>query len=135
MLMHRRYPPYSKWLGTAVARLEGAGTVARLCLAAITATTWADRERALCATWGELARIHNDLGLTKPIDATVRPFYDRPYRVIDAGRFVTALRDSITDDRIRGLPTAGAVDQFVDSTDAIADAALRLATIEALIGR
>jgi hypothetical protein len=133
MLMRRRYPPYSKWLGTAAGGLEGASAVVRLCFQAITATTWPDRERVLSAAFESLARTHNELGLTEPIDVGVRPFYTRPYQVIDAGRFVAALRNSIADDQIRGLPLAGAVDQFIDSTDAADDLSLRLAAAQALI--
>ncbi|HYK31130.1 MAG TPA: DUF4037 domain-containing protein [Streptosporangiaceae bacterium] len=135
MLMRRSYPPYSKWLGTAAARLEGASGVVRLCYQAITATAWPDRERALSACWEELGRVHNELGLTEPIDATVRPFYDRPYQIIDAGRFAAALIESIADDQVRRLPLTGAVDQFIDSTDAAGDRRLRRAAVQALITR
>jgi hypothetical protein len=133
MLMRRRYPPYSKWLGTALARLPGASAVVGPCYQAITATTWPDRQRALAALFEELARSHNELGLTKPIDPTVRPFYDRPYQVIEGGRFAAALRDSIADDQVRALPSIGAVDQFIDSTDAVADGKLPRAAAQALI--
>jgi hypothetical protein len=135
MLMRRRYPPYSKWLGTAAARLEGASALVSLSCQAISATTWTDRERALSAAFEELARVHNGLGLTEPIDVSVRPFYTRPYQVIDAGRFAAALAGSIADDQIRRLPLTGAVDQFIDSTDAAGDATLRRAAVQALIGR
>ena len=33
--------------------------------------------------------------------------------------FTAALRETITDQRIRRLPPKGAVDQFIDSTDAL----------------
>lgn len=135
MLMRRRYPPYSKWLGTAAARLEGASGLVRLCYQAITATMWPERERALSGAFEELGRMHNELALTKPIDAKVRHFYTRPYRVIDAGRFVAALAESIADDQVRRLPLTGAVDHFIDSTGAAGDAALRRAAVHALITR
>jgi hypothetical protein len=89
------------------------------------------REQSLCAACEVVARMHNDLRLTAPIDATTRPYYDRPYRVIDAGRFAAALRDSIVADEIRRLPMTGAIDQFVDSTDALGDISLLRSAIEA----
>lgn len=135
MLMRRRYPPYSKWLGTAAAHLEGASGLIRLCYQAITATSWPDRERALSGVLEELGRVHNELALTKPIDAKVRHYYSRPYQVIDAGRFAAALAGSIADDRIRHLPLIGAFDQFVDSTDATGHATLRRASARALVSR
>ncbi len=119
----------------AAARLPGASALVHLCYQAITATTWPDRERALCAVFEELGRVHNELALTKPIDARVRPFYTRPYQVIDAGRFVAALAESIADDQIGRLPLIGAVDQFIDSTDAAGDATLGRTAVRALITR
>jgi hypothetical protein len=70
--------------------------------------------------------------VTPALDPAVRPtFYDRPYRVLDADRFVQALREQIRDERIASLPLTGAVDQFVDNTDATRGHALRRAAVEA----
>ncbi|HET6188283.1 MAG TPA: DUF4037 domain-containing protein [Trebonia sp.] len=121
LLMHRRYPPYSKWLGTAVARLpDTAGLTASL-TAAISAGGWPAREQRLREAYETVAALHNELGLTPPLDPRTRPFYDRPYQVIGAGRFTAALREAITDPAVRRLPPTGAVDQFIDSTDAAGD--------------
>jgi Domain of unknown function (DUF4037) len=130
LLMRRRYPPYSKWLGSAFARLPGLPAGLRPALAAgVAARSWPDRERNLCGAYEAIAGMHNELGLTAPLDTSVRPFYDRPYRVIDAGRFVVSLRESISADEIRRLRPTGAVDQFIDSTDALGDSQLRRAAI------
>jgi hypothetical protein len=121
LLMHRRYPPYSKWLGTAFARLpDTAGLTASL-TAAVSADKWAVREQHLGQAYETVAVTHNELGLTPPLDPRTRPFYDRPYQVIGAGRFTAALREAITDPVVRRLPLTGAVDQFIDSTDAVGD--------------
>jgi len=135
MLMHRRYPPYGKWLGSALARLPGVGAHLRpALLAAATARSWPDREQGLCVGYETVARLHNSLGLTAPLDTSVRPFFDRRFLVIDAGRFVAALRESIADGEIRRLPPAGAVDQFVDNTDALGDQRLLRAAVAAQLG-
>lgn len=55
--------------------------------------------------------------------------------MLDSGRFAAALHDSIADPAIRALPMAGAVDQCIDSTDALADAAALRAAVAALLGR
>jgi hypothetical protein len=121
LLMARRYPPYSKWLGTAFARLPDAATVGAALSRAVSAADWQTREQHLCRAYEIAATLHNGLGLTGPVDPQTRPYYERPYQVIDAGRFAAALRDAITDPQIQQLPGAGAVDQFIDSTDALGD--------------
>jgi Domain of unknown function (DUF4037) len=136
LLMYRRYPPYSKWLGTAFARLPAAAALTPSLTAAVAATSWPDRQRHLSHAYETAAALHNDLGLTGPLDPRTRPYYDRPYQVIDAGRFTGALRQAIADPQVRRLPATGAVDQFIDSTDALESAGfLRAATAAATGGR
>jgi uncharacterized protein DUF4037 len=132
LLMRRRYPPYSKWLGTAFARTGPSELGARL-KAALLASSWTDRECEFGAACIEAAALHNELHLTEPIEPVVSPFYDRPYQIIHAERFEHALRQSITDDRLRELPLIGGVDHFIDSTDAMAQAAIRRASIAELL--
>ena len=128
--MHRRYPPYSKWLGTAFARIPGLAGLGGSLAAAISAGDWISREQHLCRAYEKVASLHNELGATPPLDTRVRRFYERPYQVIDAARFTAALREAITDPRIRRLPLTGAIDQFTDSTDAIG----RLGFLRACVG-
>jgi hypothetical protein len=130
LLMRRRYPPYSKWLGTAFARIPGAAGLSTLLTAAISARDWARREQYLCRAYSMVASWHNELGLTPPLDTRVRGFYERPYQVIDAARFTAALREVIADPRVRRLPLTGGIDQFTDSTDAIG----RLGFLRACVG-
>jgi hypothetical protein len=126
LLMARRYPPYSKWLGSAFARLAAGDARARVIGAALAealdTTDHPAREAALCRAYESAARWHNALGLTAPLDPAVRSFHDRPFRVLNAGRFAAALLAAITDPGVRELPPVGAVDQFVDSTDVLSDA-------------
>jgi hypothetical protein len=132
LLVERRYPPYTKWLGTAFAGLRAASTLQPLLTGALAATTWPAREEALCGAYELLARAHNDLGLAPAVDPTVRLFHDRPFRVLDADRFGTALRSAITDADVLALPPqVGGVDQFIDSTDVLTDAAAARATAAA----
>ena len=121
LLMNRRYPPYSKWLGTAFSRVPGTATLAANLSAALAATNWRDREPPLCRAYVIAAEAHNTLGLTEPLGTGTRPFYDRPYQVIGAERFAAALLEAISDPAIRCLPPIGAADQFIDNTDALVD--------------
>jgi len=119
MLINRCYPPYGKWLGTAFARLPGAGRLGTMLTAAMTAGTWQERELHLVTASETVAGLHNDLGLTVPVDPRARTFHDRPFRVLGAERFSAALVRDIDDPTLRALPLTGAIDQFVDSTDAL----------------
>jgi hypothetical protein len=118
-LLERRYAPYSKWLGSAFAQLNVQPAIRDACRAALTAEDYADREVALAAAAEELALRHNALGVTSPVDATVRLFHERPYHVLGAGRFVEACLERVTDESLRSLPLIGAIDQYVDSTDVL----------------
>ena len=121
LLMHRRYPPYSKWLGRACAQVPGGAGLGGHLAAALAATGWPARERQLSLAYRIAAEAHNRLGLTEPLDPGTRPYYSRPYQVLDAGRFAGALSGTITDPVVRRLPPIGAASQFLDSTPALGD--------------
>jgi Domain of unknown function (DUF4037) len=117
LLLARRYPPYSKWLGSAFAATPGAERIA----AALAAALGADgdpqaRQGALCDAYEAAGEWQNSLGLADPVDPTRRPFHDRPYPVIDATRFAQALHRRIEDAELLVLPPVGGIDQFADST-------------------
>jgi hypothetical protein len=130
-LLERRYAPYTKWLGSAFARLESAGDVGPHLASMLEARDFAEREAGWVSAVEAIAMRHNALGLTEPLDPTVRPFHNRPFRVLDAGRFASATIDTVDDSFLRALPRVGSIDQVVDSTDVSshADVARRFATI------
>ena len=139
LLMNRRYPPYSKWLGTAFARAPdstglGADLGASLA-AALAATNWPERERHLTRGYLIAAEAHNRLGLTEPLEVSTWPYYDRPYQVLDAGRFAAALTGAIADPLVRERPQIGAASQVIDSTPALVDLRYPRAVITAGQGR
>jgi hypothetical protein len=68
------------------------------------------------------------------LSTRTRRYYNRPYRVINAGRFSEALLDAIADPQVRKLPGVGAVDEFIDSTDALGHIGLLRAAIAAASG-
>ena len=118
-LFERRYAPYGKWLGSAFRRLEAWGAIGPALRKALAATDYPAREAALVEALEGAAARHNALGVTRPVDATVRLFYERPFRVLGSGRFVEACLEEVSDPWLRGLPLIGAVDQLVDSTDVL----------------
>lgn len=132
LLLARRYPPYGKWLGTAFAALPDAGGIAAACAEALAADTDATRQAALCAAYEQAGVWQNRLGLAAPVDPTRRPFFDRPYQVIDADRFARALLARIGDPELVALPPVGAVDQYADSTAVLCDPTLARALMSAV---
>ena len=117
LLMARRYPPYSKWLGTAFSRLPAAAALTPELRGALAATNWSRREAHLCVAYEVVGAFHNGAGLTEWVDPTVRQYHSRPFLVIRGERFAAALFGTIRDPWIASLPPVGAVDQFADSTD------------------
>lgn len=120
-LIEREYAPYAKWLGTAFARLRCGPELVPMLNAGIRAEKWREREAALVPAYEYVARAFNELGVTEPQEATVRYFYDRPFRVLGSGRFADACMAKTA---LRSLGYAGGIDQFADSTDVLSNAAL-----------
>lgn len=121
-LLERRYPPYSKWLGSAFTRL---GPPAELTGALSIALGHGDaytREAALAAAYEIAGARTNELGLAAPVDPTPRPYHSRPFPVIHAERFAAALRAAIGDEDLRRLPLTGGIDQVIDNTDVLSNA-------------
>jgi hypothetical protein len=117
LLLHRRYPPYSKWLGSAFAALPAAAGLDPVLRGALAARTWQEREWHLTTAYEALAAVQNETGLAAPVDPTTRPYFDRPFRVLKADRVVDALLAAVTDPTIAALPRVGAIDQHADNTD------------------
>jgi hypothetical protein len=121
-LMERQYAPYIKWLGTAFAELECAAQLSPVLARALAAPLWQERERHLSQAYEQVARMHNDLGITPPLPAQVSPFHSRPFLVIHAERYADAIHAAITDEQVLALPQhLGSIDQYVDSTDVLDD--------------
>ncbi len=119
-LMEKRYAPYPKWYGTAFSQLACANKLTPILESVLNVSNWREREHHLSRAYETIARMHNDLGITDPFEATVSQFYDRPYLVINGDRFVEAIRATIQDETVKRLPKhIGSVDQFSDSTDLI----------------
>jgi uncharacterized protein DUF4037 len=123
LLQERRYPPYQKWLGTAYEQL---GRVERQSLeAALAADGWHAREHALVEAYEHVARRHNELDVTEPIDPAARQFHGRPFRIIGGDRIAAALRAALTDPAVRAVQhDAVPVDAVSDNTALLSRAEL-----------
>jgi hypothetical protein len=112
-LQRRAYAPYPKWLERAYVRLDLEEHEALA--EALRADDWRARETALVAAYEAVARRHNDLGVTEPVDPAVRQFWGRPIRVLFADRLVDALRAAISD------PEVASIEDGVVPIDAVSD--------------
>ncbi len=117
-LVERVWAPYPKWLGTAFAELSCAASLLPLVSSMLHGSTWQERQHAYVAAAQSLAAAVNGLALVDTIDPTPRPFHDRPFPVIDAGRFADALMASST---LHGRGWRGAIDQWTNNTDVLTE--------------
>ncbi len=84
------------------------------------ATTWQARQPPLARALETAAHLHNRLAITPPLPEQAESFYNRPFLVIQGERFFESIHAQIHDPRVLALPPRlGAVDQYLDSTDAI----------------
>ncbi|MDP9950814.1 MULTISPECIES: DUF4037 domain-containing protein [Streptomyces] len=132
LLLARRYPPYSKWLGSAFARLPEAAGLLPTLRGAVTATDHAVRERRLGDAYEAVGALQNRSGLAEEVDPGRRPYHSRPFQVLHAERFAHALARTLTDPELRGMPLTGSVDQWADSTDFLARPGTVRAAVDAL---
>jgi Domain of unknown function (DUF4037) len=119
-LLERRYASYSKWLGSAFTKLDSHAEIGTALGKVLAAENYDQREAALVTAVEALAAArHNALGLTSPVDTTVRLFHGRPFRVLGSSRFVDVCLARVTDPWLKSLPPVGAIDQFANSTDVL----------------
>jgi hypothetical protein len=118
-LMKRRYAPYIKWFGSAFARLDCASDLVPIFTRVLEANSWEERQTHLTTAYEFVAKMHNTLGITKPLKTEVSQYHSRPFLVVHADIFVGAIRAVIKSEKVRVLPEPlGSIDQFIDSTDA-----------------
>jgi hypothetical protein len=115
-LLEKQYAPYSKWLGTAFGKLKIAAKLTPVLQEVLLAKTWRARERKLAQAYTIVARQHNALKITKPLPTKATKYYGRPYLVIHADTFASAIKKAIKDPKVKSITTSvGSIDQFVDS--------------------
>lgn len=127
-LIERQYAPYPKWFGTGFSRLACADDLTPILTRALSAEDWQSREAALAEAYVYVAKIHNKLGITEPLEAEVSSFHSRPYQVIHGERFAEALIARITDPEVKRIAEKtmiGGIDHFSDSTDLRENAGVR----------
>lgn len=128
-LMERKYAPYTKWFGTGFSKLECASELSPIFRDVLLSLTWKERETNLARAFRIIARMHNDLKITRPIVEDVSEYYGRPYLVFDSRDLVRDIVSSFTDEEVKAIKHGlGSVNQFVDTTDQLS----RLPLVEIL---
>lgn len=119
-LLEKQYAPYPKWFGTAFQRLRRAQELGSLLWRAQQASTWKERTEALARSYEVLARMQNELQVSRTLPTTVSLFYDRPFPVIHGEVFTRTLVEQITDPAVRHIAAQrliGNINQWSDNTD------------------
>lgn len=120
-LMERRYAPFSKWFGTAFARLEAGTPYIPVFTKILQADDWKEREHHLAQAYQLLIQQWNGLRLVDPVSDEVKPFFDRPYLVTEVPSS-EAIQALITDPQIKALPLGvGAINQITSSVHVLND--------------
>lgn len=110
-LLARAYPPYAKWFGSAFRRLPAAATLGPHFDDVLGAPDWRSRERALIAAYAAVGALQNEAALAPPVELTPRRYQERPYQILGAERFATALESTLPASLAIGV---GAAWQWVD---------------------
>lgn len=118
-MLERQYIPYSKWFGSAFARLGCAPRLLPPLQAALAAAGWHEREEALCQAYALIAAQHNALGITSPLATQPTPYFGRPFLVMHGEAIADQVRAAIGDESLRRLPPMGSVNQWVTSVDVL----------------
>jgi hypothetical protein len=121
-LLERQYAPWDQWLARALTRLRRASRLAPLLSRALSAYDWMQREQRLVDAYAILAALHNNLGLTAPLE-TASERGPRGFLTIHADRFAAALAEKIVDEELKPLlpALAGGIDQLVSSDEVLLD--------------
>jgi len=127
-LIEKQFAPYAKWFGTGFAKLAIAKDLSPLLEHVLSGVTWQERQDYLSTAYEIIAMNHNHMGITEPLETKVSYFFDRPFLVIDGGKFAEAIVRQITDPTVKRLTSnrlIGSIDQFSDNTDLVGNLELR----------
>ncbi len=110
-LYRETYAPYSKWFGTAFSRLDVDGALKEAIRAALSAEAPEEREAHLVRAQALTAELHNESGVTPPVDFRVEGYFGRDIRVIRAERFAEAASEALRGTALEGVPLIGSMSQ------------------------
>jgi hypothetical protein len=123
-MLEKKYAPYSKWFGKAFFELQCGAEMGAILKGVVLSSSWPEREKYLSKAYEEVARMHNELCITRPL-AEKTELHGRPYYVIRAARFAAEIQSVIGSQEIKKIKLPiGSVNQFVDSNEKISNPSL-----------
>jgi len=111
-LYRGRYAPYPKWLGTAFVRLNVPEALKTALQGALAAASPDARERCLVDAQLMTAQLHNESGLTAPVEVRESDYYGRAVRVIFAENLAAAAAAELAGTPLSRLPLIGSPSQM-----------------------
>jgi len=123
-LQEEQYWPYLKWFGTAFAKLRIAPTMGHVLDHILGASDQQTRVNGVMQALKIVAVRHNCLGLTPSVPPVFEHFKVgindavRPYLVLNAGSYVEACKNAISNEALSKLIPVGSIDQLTHADDA-----------------
>jgi hypothetical protein len=111
-LMEKKYWPYSKWFGTSFSRLKCAPNLTYMLLNTVAAKSWQERQEHLIEVYKIIAKMHNDLKITKPMPIKFN-HGERSFQVIGARYFHDEIKKKCIPYFKDMKYEIGSIDQFI----------------------
>ena len=111
-LMEKQYEPYNKWAGYAFSKLKSGKKLEPILLKAMRSNSWGGIQAALGEAYKIIAKMHNNLKITEPMQTSLSDYNGRPYNVIHAGKVNKMIFEKLKPEFKRLKHHLGAVDQF-----------------------
>lgn len=122
-LLHRRWPPYGKWLARSAAELPGGGALRSALHEVLRARDWRARQAALADGAELLAAVQGARGLPT-LEPATEAFFERPH--LGVRDLAALLLDLVEDPEVRALsPGVGTAEQISDNVTVLVDARAR----------
>lgn len=119
------YAPYSKWFGTAFAKLNIPREVKSSIKATLYSNTIADIEKNLVSAQCWVGALHNQSGLTQSVEISPQSYFGRDIKVIYADRIADEIRKQLCGTPLENAPLIGGLDEVGNFTEITDDCAYR----------